>query len=64
MATIALAQEHGHLTVQIIHDGVERVAFVPITPRSIADCTIAFGGRIRVEPQDHAQIAVMVEIPL
>jgi signal transduction histidine kinase len=63
-ATIMLAQDNGHLILQIRNDGVQGEEFHPFRPRSITDRATSLGGRVRVERQGHAQTAVIVEIPL
>jgi signal transduction histidine kinase len=63
-ATITLAQELGHLILQINNDDADGEAVCPFMPRSITERATALGGRVRVERQGHAQTAVIVEIPL
>ena len=63
-ASIALIQENGYLSVQIRNDGVEGEAFMPFTPRSITERTMALGGEVRVERQSPTHVAVIAEIPL
>jgi signal transduction histidine kinase len=63
-ASIMLRQEHGQLSIQIRNDGMEGETFVPFTPRSITERTMALGGQVRVEHQSHTHAVVIAEIPL
>lgn len=63
-ACITLVQENGQLSVQIRNDGVEGETFVPFTPRSITERTMALGGQVRVERQSQTHAAVIAEIPV
>jgi signal transduction histidine kinase len=63
-ASITLRQENGQLSIQIRNDGVEGETFVPFTPRSITERTMALGGEVRVEHQSHTHAVVIAEIPL
>ena len=63
-ATITLAQKDGHLVVQMSNDGVEGEVCRLFSPRSITERTMALGGRVRVERQSDARVAVIAEIPL
>jgi signal transduction histidine kinase len=63
-ASIALIQQNGYLSIQIRNDGVEGEAFMPFTPRSITERTMALGGEVRIERQSPTHAAVIAEIPL
>lgn len=64
-ATINLRCEDDNLIAQIINHGVAgNAAFVPFTPRSIAERTAHLGGRTEVTQWGDGSTAVTVEIPL
>jgi signal transduction histidine kinase len=63
-ASISLAQENSYRGIQIRNDGVEGETFMPFTPRSITERTVALGGEVRIERQGHTHAAVIAAISL
>jgi signal transduction histidine kinase len=61
---IRLAQENGHLRLEIANDNLKGKPFEPFRPRSITERVTALGGQVHVKSRGCSETVVIVQIPL